>query len=151
MNKEHTPEPWGYIPQKTGNNQYILVTQKTTGSYRYIGYINDINDAKRIVPCINAMEGIEDPEQWMKATKEAIDAARHMDISFPNKMDCIKENWTKPENDCIDVPDCLVPLFNSVGMQIRFYRLSGKNEMLTVADIVETSRQFFKNNPETLK
>lgn len=43
-----------------------------------------------------------------------------------------------------------MPLFNKVGMQIRFHTFSGKNEMLTIAHIVEKARQFFKENPDAL-
>lgn len=63
----------------------------------------------------------------------------------------ISKHWTKPVNDEIDVPDILMPLFNKVGFQLRFHTLSGKNEVVTIADIVEISRRFFKENPEALK
>ena len=63
----------------------------------------------------------------------------------------IKENWTKPIKDEIDVPDILMPLFNKVGIQLRFHKISGKNEIVTIADIVEISRQFFIKNPDALK
>jgi len=66
-------------------------------------------------------------------------------------MEEIKENWNEPVGDIIDVPDCLMPLFNKVGMQMRFVTISGKNEVVAVADIVEIARQFFKNNPDLLK
>jgi len=62
----------------------------------------------------------------------------------------INKNWTEPVNDEIDVPDELMPLFNKVGMQIRFMKLSDKNEILTIADIVEASRQFFSKNRSVL-
>lgn len=62
----------------------------------------------------------------------------------------INENWVEPIDDLIDVPDVLMPLFNKVGMQIRFHTISGENEILTIARIVEVSRQFFRDNPEAL-
>lgn len=65
-------------------------------------------------------------------------------------MGKINKNWTEPKDDVIDVPDVLMPLFNKVGMQLRFHTLSGKNEVVTIAHIVEKSRQFFKDNPEAL-
>lgn len=65
-------------------------------------------------------------------------------------MEQINENWIEPNGDEIDVPEILVPLFNKVGMQIRFHTISGKNEMLTIAHIVEKSRRFFRDNPEAL-
>ena len=62
----------------------------------------------------------------------------------------INENWVEPIDDSIDVPDVLMPLFNKVGMQIKFHTISGENEILTIARIVEVSRQFFRDNPEAL-
>lgn len=65
-------------------------------------------------------------------------------------MSKIRKDWTIPDGDCIDVPDKLMPLFNKVGMQMRFCLISGKNEIHTIADIVEVSRQFFEKNPDLL-
>lgn len=62
----------------------------------------------------------------------------------------INKNWTKPQDGFIDVPDCLMPLFNRIGNQIRFHTISGKNEILTVAHILEASREFFSRHPELL-
>lgn len=62
----------------------------------------------------------------------------------------INKNWVEPIDDLIDVPDVLMPLFNKVGMQIKFHTISGENEILTIARIVEVSRQFFRDNPEAL-
>lgn len=65
-------------------------------------------------------------------------------------MTKITNDWNKPVNDEIDVPDALMPLFNKVGMQIRFMTLLDKNEIVTIADIVEISRRFFRDNPSAL-
>jgi hypothetical protein len=65
-------------------------------------------------------------------------------------MEKINENWTEPVGDEINVPDILMPLFNKVGIQIRFHTISGKNEILTIAHIVENSRIFFRDNPDAL-
>lgn len=61
------------------------------------------------------------------------------------------ENWTEIKNGSIDVPDCLMPLFNQVGTQLRFHKISGKNEIVTIAHIVEKARIFFKENPKALE
>lgn len=63
----------------------------------------------------------------------------------------IKEGWTKPQDGVLDVPDCLMPLFNKIGNQIRFHTISGKNEILAVAHILEASRKFFSKHPEFLE
>ena len=65
-------------------------------------------------------------------------------------MEKINENWTEPVGDEINVPDILMPLFNKVGMQIRFHTISGKGETLTIAHIVEKSRRFFRDNSDAL-
>lgn len=61
-------------------------------------------------------------------------------------------DWTKPNKDgIIDVPDELMPLFNQIGMQMRFATISGKNEVLTIAHMVYKAHKFFSENPELLK
>ena len=62
----------------------------------------------------------------------------------------INKNWTKPDGDTIDVPDELMPLFNKVGMQLKLHTISGKNDVITVAHIVENSRKFFSEHKELL-
>ena len=62
----------------------------------------------------------------------------------------IDKNWTEVVDDHINVPDELMPLFNKVGMQIRFHTISGKTEVTTIAHIVENARQFFSKNPNLL-
>ena len=54
-------------------------------------------------------------------------------------------DWTKVDGDNIDVPDELMPLFNSIGNQLRFHTISGKNEMLTVAHMVYKAQKFFSD------
>ena len=72
------------------------------------------------------------------------------DINIDNKK-VINPEWTKPIDDTIDVPDELMPLFNKVGMQVKLMTISGKNEVQTIADIVELSRKFFKDKPNLLE
>lgn len=60
------------------------------------------------------------------------------------------KQWNKADKDgIISIPDYLDPLVNSVGMQLRFHKISGKNEVQTVADIVYKAEEFFnkQNNP----
>ena len=64
------------------------------------------------------------------------------------------KDWTEPVNGSIDVPDELMPLFNKVGMQIRFHTISGKNEVVTIAHIIKAAQKFFeetKPSKETKK
>lgn len=56
----------------------------------------------------------------------------------------MNEKWNEADqNGDIDVPDELMPLFNKVGIQMRMYTISGKNEIQTIADIVYLSQKFF--------
>ncbi len=59
--------------------------------------------------------------------------------------------WTKPDaNGVINLPDELDPLFNKLGMQMRFYSISGKNELQTVVDMVAIAHKFFSEHPDLL-
>ncbi len=58
-------------------------------------------------------------------------------------------DWTKSEDEqTIEVPDELMPLFNKIGIQIRFHTISGKNEVLTIAHILYNAQLFFAEHPE---
>lgn len=62
-----------------------------------------------------------------------------------------KKDWSEPDAEgMIDVPDELMPLFNKVGMQFRFFQFSGKSDVLCIAHIIQLSQEFFKKNPELL-
>jgi hypothetical protein len=55
------------------------------------------------------------------------------------------KDWTEPDlKGNIDVPDELMPLFNKIGMQIRFHTISGANEVLTIARMVKVAQEFFE-------
>jgi hypothetical protein len=60
----------------------------------------------------------------------------------------LKEDWSIPVSneeggESIIVPDYLSPLFNKLGMQMQFHKYSGKNEVLTVAHMVQMAEEFF--------
>ena len=87
-----------------------------------------------------------------KSEKKLIDKCKSFvnDMNLDNKKH-INPEWTKPIDDTIDVPDELMPLFNKVGMQVKLMTIPGKNEVQTIADIVELSRKFFKDKPNLLE
>lgn len=61
-------------------------------------------------------------------------------------------DWSIPdEQGNIDVPDELMPLFNKIGMQLRFHTLSDKNEILTVAHILMAAQKFFTENKNLIQ
>ena len=54
------------------------------------------------------------------------------------------KDWTEPDDKGnIEVPDELMPLYNQIGMQLRFHTISGKNEILTIAHMVQCAQEFF--------
>lgn len=54
------------------------------------------------------------------------------------------QNWNKPDKDGnIHVPEELKPLFNKLGMQLRFHSISCKNEVQTLADMTFIADEFF--------
>ena len=55
-----------------------------------------------------------------------------------------EKDWAIPDAEGnINVPDELYPLFNSVGFQMRFVNISGKNEIIACAHIVQKAQEFF--------
>lgn len=55
-----------------------------------------------------------------------------------------KPNWTEPNKDGnYNIPNELEPLFNKLGMQIRFHTISGKNELQTVVDMTSIADEFY--------
>lgn len=61
-------------------------------------------------------------------------------------------NWTEPDKDGnVNIPDELDPLFNKLGMQMRFHTISGKNEAQTVVDMTYLADKFYSEKINTLK
>lgn len=60
-------------------------------------------------------------------------------------METLEKDWTIADKDgIIHIPDELDPLFNKLGMQLRFHVYSDKNEIQTIADMVWIAEEFFK-------
>lgn len=62
MSQKHTPEPWS----TDGRLTRVIFDSKGVS----IGSMHEIEDTKRAVACVNAMEGVEDPQ----AVREAWEA-----------------------------------------------------------------------------
>lgn len=72
---KHTKEKWAYVPHQIENTALVQ-----SGDGRHLAElwtldktINCSANAERIVACVNAMEGIEDPITWMETNKEILD------------------------------------------------------------------------------
>lgn len=75
---DHTPEPWKLMPQAKMN---VLALREGShsvvsncGGYAGSTKSHDENhaNAQRIVQCVNAMAGIEEPEKFIKKMAEVI-------------------------------------------------------------------------------
>lgn len=69
MSQKHTPEPWevGMSGLSFTNGKIVL------GRVNYSHLIDEGEpkaNAQRIVSCVNAMHGIENPSEWVKTVKE---------------------------------------------------------------------------------
>lgn len=62
--QKHTPEPWY-------NDGKVIVG--STPKYGRIGGAHDPEDAIRIVSCVNALAGKENPEKWVKKAEKALE------------------------------------------------------------------------------
>lgn len=82
MNQYHTSEPWedGGFTILAGD-QVLFVSVDSTVNDTRIGDDEQQANVQRIVACVNAMKGIEDPERWMQEAKNIID--RIIDYSHP--------------------------------------------------------------------
>ena len=88
---KHTPTPW-----KAEEGEEPLWVIKGSGKFHFIAVTSQGNDeanARRIISCVNACEGIENPE----AIKELIEAA-HRGLNDHNPEDCLYCALRKSEN-----------------------------------------------------
>jgi hypothetical protein len=61
-------------------------------------------------------------------------------------------DWSPESSDgIVELPDELDPLFNKLGMQLRFHTISGKEEAGTIIDMVYIAQKFFTQHPELCK
>lgn len=93
----NTPEPWDYVPSTENHGPYITSDHGSTicdlyvmsqpdklsirngGPSRPIPFLAEMADlnAKRIVNCVNAMAGIDDPVGTMTEIRAAIAPIKH--------------------------------------------------------------------------
>lgn len=110
---KHTKEPWMvHIQKDGGNHRYDIRTVKPHAPGTQLGsHIAKINafleaeghqggNANRIVSCVNAMAGIEEPSKLRKQRDDLLEALQDImlmrDVSKPRKLD---DALTWKEND----------------------------------------------------
>lgn len=90
---KHTPEPWQYCREY---GKWVSWHEpKEGGDFEYPFECDKEANAERIVECVNAMEGIEDPFIIKVALKEMYEL-----ILFWQKSQN-KEGWSSEEEDII--------------------------------------------------
>lgn len=73
--------------------------------------------------------------EYLKELKDVLPILKYLDTPI--------EDWCKEDEGSIDVPDILMPLFNKIGMQLRFHTISNKDEMATICSMVWIAQKFF--------
>lgn len=74
----------------------------------------------------------------------------HETLVFKNSFEGELKSWTQVKDGIINVPDELDKLINSIGMQLRFHKISGKSEGQTVCDIAYIAQKYFRRQPAFL-
>jgi hypothetical protein len=86
---QHTPEPWisknilGFTDVYSADNNLLCAV------YPCEEHLLDVRNANaaRIAACVNAMQGIDDPETWMKTTKEILDSNLKLQANWSKVID----------------------------------------------------------------
>lgn len=83
MKTTHTPEPWRFNQEEmkikgTGDfwGRDVIANFSPKMDYSR-GMGTQFANAARIVACVNAMKGIDDPEQWVAMAKTHMDASEY--------------------------------------------------------------------------
>jgi hypothetical protein len=70
---KHTAEPWDARDDDgTGTVPCVLAKQVTAAGNFYVAQCNVFADAQRIVACVNALAGVEDPEKTVADMRAAL-------------------------------------------------------------------------------
>lgn len=69
--QQHTREPWNIRRSDIGT-EMLEIYSETTGDVVLINAEDQTNDWPRIVACVNAMAGIEDPQKFVDGSRELV-------------------------------------------------------------------------------
>lgn len=75
----HTPEPWNYVYE---NGTWEGYHEPTSGPFEITFRTDNEANATRIMTCINAMQGIEDPEKFIKDTMIMVGTIQELRIEI---------------------------------------------------------------------
>lgn len=79
----HTPEPWRARKITSSNGQYVL-----TDGEKHISLVPRENDARRIIACVNACEGIDD--EVLEGARRGIDVFKRQIAELESERDQYK-------------------------------------------------------------
>lgn len=117
---KHTQEPWVlfevgdrhvHLCPASAANKTSILTVTEEGGVKFAAVYSD-DDARRIVACVNACEGMDDPVEVIKGLKEALArtthqvitcgvAARHPDANLSRRESDYGGKWDSPQAESV--------------------------------------------------
>lgn len=113
MTQKHTQEPWA-LDDELGHTAFILNANGV--AFASMGAIdsnpNGVADARRIVACVNACQGMEDPAALIAGLRSELQlathklltcgvAARHPDASLSRRESDYGGKWNSPQAESV--------------------------------------------------
>ncbi|QET79844.1 hypothetical protein [Aeromonas veronii] len=117
---KHTKEPWNAVEVDNDSDTFVKVCHANGGTIAKLWI--DVDDkefsdeqrenARRIVACVNACEGMDDPVEVIKGLKEALArtthqvitcgvAARHPDANLSRRESDYGGKWDSPQAESV--------------------------------------------------
>jgi hypothetical protein len=76
--KTHTPEPWGVRVTSVGTN---IFSEKQSAYLMYMSQTRTVKEgnanAYRVIECVNAMEGIQNPAEFIASIYDVLKECKH--------------------------------------------------------------------------
>lgn len=95
MTQKHTLEPWEVEGQFYDAHRIVDTNGVPICQLWYKDESpmpNQESNAARIVACVNAMAGIDDPETWMKTTKEVLEGNLKLQANWSNVIEQLRQD-----------------------------------------------------------
>ena len=105
MKQKHTPGPWEWSKHQFNLPPFEGALERECGIYPPSGEAGPVaivcgeDNAARIVACVNAFEGVEDPEEWMRKAQEDKMRLKLYEFTFgilQEMQDAKNQDETKP-------------------------------------------------------
>lgn len=89
---EHTPEPWKTIEWDDGSTGIYTNTDDRIAE---IDYYDNQHDARRIVACVNACAGMDDPDTELSALRAQVEEWETIKKAFVEEYNLKNKGWTR--------------------------------------------------------